>query len=297
MPAGVGGGRPDGAGARRGVDGPRVPFGAILVSMSEDSDVVVTEDGRRLRPVQSVERAIGLLDILGSQGEPMGVTELATAIGCSKTATYNLITTLELRGLVRKGADNRYALGWRLLELGEIVRISSTFGEAAKARLEGLAELTGETAVLAVLDNDTVFCVEMAESRRSVPITFTPGHREPLETSAAGQALLAFAPPGRRRRFLDDGARRAPGLAEILEHTRTAGYAIVGEGSERGLISIAAPVFDYRREVVAALSLIGPATRFSPQRLDELTRTLRDEARGISQTLGSAGFPAVVNRA
>ncbi len=263
--------------------------------MSADPDIVVTEDGRRLRPVKSVSRAVELLDVLSGQGEPMGVTELATAIHCSKTATYNLITTLELRGLVRKDADNRYALGWRLLELGEMVRISSTFGAAAKARLEGLAELAGETAVLAVLDTTTVFCVEMAESRRSVPISFTPGHRAAPESKAAGQVLLAYAPVRRRRRYLEEvDADGAAGLAGVLDRVRVAGYAMVDEATEPGLISIAAPVFDYRRDAVAGLSLIGPATRFSPQRIDELIRVLREEARAISQTLGSTGLPAAV---
>ena len=260
--------------------------------MADDPDIVVTEDGRRLRPVQSVSRAISLLDVLGDQGAPMGVTELATAIRCSKTATYNLITTLELRGLVRRDADNRYVLGWRLLELGEMVRVSSTFGEVARARLESLAELAGETAVLGVLDHDTVFCVEMAVSPRSVPIAFTPGHREPLQANAAGLVLLAYAPPGRRRRYLGvaDGDGTAS-LAQDLDAIRSTGHAVVGAGTELGLVSIAAPVFDYRREIVAGLALIGPAGRFSARRVDELVRVLGDEARAMSQALGSTGVP------
>lgn len=261
-----------------------------------DDGVVVADDGRRLRPVKSVWRAIDLLDVLAADGEPMGVTELATAMRCSKTAAYNLITTLELRGLVRKDADNRYALGWRLLELGEAVRVSSTFGEGAKARVEGLAERAGETAVLAVLEHDTAFCVEMSESRRSVPISFTPGHREPIDTSAPGQVLLAHAAPGRRRRYLDehdpDGRH---GMAARLERIRITGFVAVGPGVgdepgtgvEVGVVSIAAPVFDYTREAVASLALIGPASRFTAARIDELAAVLRQEADGISRSLGS----------
>ena len=264
---------------------------------TDDSGIVVAEDGRRLRPVKSVWRAIDLLDVLAADGEPMGVTELAAAMHCSKTAAYNLITTLELRGLVRKDGDSRYALGWRLLELGEAVRVSSTFGEAAKARVAGLAELAGETAVMAVLDNGTAFCVEMAESRRSVSISFSPGHREPIAINAAGKVLLAFSPPGRRRRHVDehdpDGSL---GLASELERIRLVGHATVGTGTELGLVSIAAPVFDYTREAVAGLAIVGPATRFTPARIAELVQILRTEAEGISRSLGSTvSFPAAVS--
>lgn len=260
-------------------------------------DIVVTDDGRRLRPVKSVWRAIDLLDVLAADGEPMGVTELAAAMRCSKTAAYNLITTLELRGLVRKDGDSRYALGWRLLELGEAVRLSSTFGEAAKARVAGLAESSGETAVMAVLDNGTAFCVEMAESRRSVPISFSPGHREPIEINAAGQVLLAFAPPGRRRRYVDEHDHDGElGLAAELERIRLTGHVTVGAGGALGLVSIAAPVFDYTREAVAGLAIVGPANRFTPTRIDELVQLLRVEADGISRSLGATTtFPAAVS--
>ena len=253
------------------------------------SGIVVADDGRRLRPVKSVWRAIDLLDVLAADGEPMGVTELAAAMRCSKTAAYNLITTLELRGLVRKDVDSRYALGWRLLELGEVVRLSSTFGDAAKARVVGLAELAGETAVLAVLDSNTAFCVEMAESPRSVPISFSPGHREPIDVNAAGKVLLAFAAPGRRRRYVDEhDPDGAVGVAAELERIRVTGHAMVRNGTaEAGMVSVAAPVFDYTREAVAGLAIVGPASRITANRIEELVQIVRAEADGISRSLGS----------
>jgi IclR family KDG regulon transcriptional repressor len=267
--------------------------------MPDDSDIVIADDGRRLRPVKSVWRAIDLLDVLGADEEPMGVTELAAAMRCSKTAAYNLITTLELRGLVRKDADNRYALGWRLLELGEIVRNSSTFGEAARARVAGLAELAGETAVLAVLDNNTVFCVEMAESRRSVSIGFTPGHRARLDANAAGRVLMAHTSAGRRRRYVEDrDPDGSTGLAETLERIRVAGFDAVASSVDEGLVSIAAPVFDYTREAVAGLAVIGPASRLTDDRVDELALIVRREADGISRMLGStATYPVALDSA
>ena len=99
----------------------------------DEDDVVVTSDGRRIRPVKSVTRAVQMLEVLSANGDAMGLGELAAAVGCSKTAAYNLVATLELRGLVRKSTEHRYVLGWKLLEWGEVVHSSATFGEGALA--------------------------------------------------------------------------------------------------------------------------------------------------------------------
>ncbi|MCU1392829.1 MAG: IclR family transcriptional regulator [Ilumatobacteraceae bacterium] len=254
--------------------------------MADESDIVIAEDGRRLRPVKSVSHAIDLLDVLAADGEPMGVTELAIASKMSKTAAYNLVTTLELRGLVRRDAQNRYSLGWRLLELGEVVRLSSTLGAVATSRVAALAESAGETALLAVLDNNTVFCVELAESRRSAAMSFTPGHRQRIEQQAAGCVLMAYSAAGRRRRYLDDTSR-SDALAATLDRIKADGYAVVTDGPEPGVVSVAVPVFDYTREAVAGLSLMGPATRFTADRVRELVRLLTQESAVISRSLGS----------
>lgn len=255
--------------------------------MAEDDDgVVVTSDGRRIRPVKSVARAVELLDQLGAHGEPMGLTELASAVGCSKTAAYNLVTTLELRGLVRKVADHRYVLGWKMLEWGEVVRLSSTFGEATRARVVSLAESTGETAMLAVLDRDTVMCVEFVESRRSVPISTFRGARQLANAGAPGQALLAFSPMSRRRRIierLDPGG--AEGLAELIGRVRADGFAAVADGAE---VAIAVPVFDYTGDAVASVAIVGPRSRLPDDRITELVGVVGEAGASITQALGGA---------
>lgn len=250
----------------------------------DDEAVVVTSDGRRIRPVKSVARAVELLDALGAEGEPMGLTELASAVGCSKTAAYNLVTTLELRGLVRKVADHRYALGWKLLEWGEVVRSSSTFGEAVRAQVVSLSESTGETAMLAVLDRDTVMCIELVESRRSVPISMSRGSRQLASVGAAGRALLAFGPIARRRRLierLDPGGSR--GVAEVVARVRADGFAVV---ADLGEVAIAVPVFDYSGDAVASVAVIGPASRLPGERVAELLDVVVDTGTAISHALG-----------
>jgi DNA-binding IclR family transcriptional regulator len=251
--------------------------------MADDEDeVVITSDGRRIRPVKSVTRAVQILDVLSVNGEPMGLTELAAAVGCSKTAAYNLVTTLELRGLVRKSSDHRYVLGWKLLEWGEVVHSSATFGEAALAQLVVLSEATGETAMMAVLDGETMMCVELVESSRSVPLSISRGSREVATADAAGQILLAFSPVARRRRLIDR-FDTTDEFASRLDSVRAEGIAVVAKSGE---VAVAAPVFDYSGDVVAAVAVLGPKSRLPDPRVHEIVRAVSDAGTAITVTLG-----------
>jgi len=248
----------------------------------DEDDVVITSDGRRIRPVKSVARAVQMLEVLSVNGDPMGLAELAAAVGCSKTAAYNLVTTLELRGLARKSTDHRYVLGWKLLEWGEVVHSAATFGEGALAQLVVLSDSTGETAMMAVLDGETTVCVELVESSRSVPLSISRGSREAAAADAAGQILLAFSPLARRRRRLEHGATRGE-LATRLNHVRAEGVAVVAKSGE---VAVAAPVFDYSGEAVAAVAVLGPESRLPEPRVDEIVRAVTDAATAITVTLG-----------
>lgn len=245
-------------------------------------------EGRRLRPVKSLVRAIDLLDALVEAAEPLGVTDLAAATGFSKTATYNLVTTLETRGLIRRDGDNRYGLGWRLLELGEYVRTRSSLGETARPHLEALADLAGETSFVGILDGESVLCLEMAVSRRSVPMDLAPGRRIGLEANAAGEVLVAFASPRRRRRYAQGrprGANDADVIAR-LERVRRAGHATAQNVPGSICASVAVPFRDDSGDVVGTLALIGPGTRLTEGRLRELTKVLEEEALDLSGALG-----------
>lgn len=256
------------------------------------SEEAVTDDTntpsqqeRRLRPVKSLLRAIDLLDAVVDADEPLGVTDLATATGFSKTATYNLITTLETRGLIRRDGGNRYGLGWRLLELGEYVRTHSSLGEVARPHLESLADLAGETAFAGVLDGDTILCVDMADSRRSVPMEWAPGRRSRLEDNAAGELLLAFASPRRRRRYAQSRAQATTTVLAGLDRIRLDGHVLSTDDPHSMWASVAAPIRDREDEVVGAIGLIGPKSRLTETRRRELARPLCDEAAAMTIAL------------
>jgi IclR family pca regulon transcriptional regulator len=251
-----------------------------------DKTIGTGQQARRLRPVKSLLRAIDLIDALVEAAHPLGVTDLASVTGFSKTATYNLVTTLETRGLIRRDGGNRYGLGWRLLELGEHVRTRSSFGEVARPHLEALAELAGETAFAGVLDGDTILCLDMAESRRSLSMDWAPGRRARVEDNAAGELLLAFGSARRRRRYAQsrpDGPDRS--LAR-LDAIRVDGVALSADAPRSMWASVAAPVRDRSNEVVGAIGLLGPKSRLTDARRRELASALCAEAGAITAALG-----------
>lgn len=250
-----------------------------------DDGVVVNIDGRRLRPVKSLSRAIRVLHALTARPVGLSLTELTSAIETSKTATYNIVSTLELEGLVRRDEHHRYHLGWQLLEFGDAVRGSWTLGESARASVVQLADLTGETAMLSVLDGTTVFCVEMVESPRAAPIDHGPGRRTNPRADASGVVLLAHS----RRPDGDDDADPSEPSPSRLQSVRATGFAVVHGTGGGGLTSIAAPVSDYTRTTVAALALVGPERRLTSDRCAELVPVIVESARRISAALGSRG--------
>ncbi|WP_165354454.1 IclR family transcriptional regulator [Nocardioides glacieisoli] len=254
-------------------------------------DVVVSDDGRRLRPVKSLLRALDVLDALGAADGPLTLNELVTHTGLSRTAAYNIAATYELRGLVRRDTQNRYGLGWGLLELGEQVRARSELGDAARPVVEDLAEVTGETVLLGVLDQDSVIYIEKAESRRSVRMVEAPGRRLPLHETATGLVLLAYASAPFRDRYLlgldADGAQRADRLGEVTSTIRRSGHAVSVQDLDPDLTSASAPVSGPGDKVVAALTIAGPASRLTRDRIEEFVPRLIAAADEIASLLGS----------
>ena len=260
-----------------------------------DDDVVLSEDGRRLRPVKSLLRALDVLAVLGGAERPLSLSELAAQTGCSRTAAYNIATTFEIRGLVRRDSQNRYGLGWGLLELGEQARSRSDLSDAARPVVEDLAESTGETVLLGVVDQDSVIYVEKAESRRSVRMVEAPGRRLPLHQTATGLVLLAHASGGFHDRYVASLACADDQLTEWLQDTTSAiqatGYAISVQDLDPDLTSASTPVINPGGESVAALTVAGPASRLTRERVEEFVPQLLAAAGTISKALGSQHRP------
>jgi IclR family transcriptional regulator, acetate operon repressor len=242
--------------------------------------------------VQSVERALELLEALAQPGEGMGISELGRATGLPVATIHRLLATMAARGYVRQdSASHKYTLGSQLLQLGEAA--ARHFAWFARPYLAELMEASGETANLAVFEEGQVAYVAQVASRHHRVRMFTEvGRRVLPHTSGVGKVVLAFRPrpeveallartglPRRTPRTITDPARF---LAE-LDAVARQGYAIDSGEEEVGVRCLAVPVFGVGGSV-AAMSVSAPEGRLED---GDIERILPEMLR-ISAALSGA---------
>ncbi len=245
--------------------------------------------------VQSLERGIAVLLAFDEEHPEPTLAELAQITGLSRPAVRRFLITLERMGYVR-GSAGRWSLTPRVLTIGQHYTASHALIELAQPHLLRLAEKTHESASLATLDGDDVVYVARVPVRRIMSLNVSIGTRVPAYATSMGRVLLAWAPtdvvdsvlnrrPLRRitpRTVTDPSALRAE-----LARVRSAGWSIVDEELEVGLLSAAAPVRDRTGEVVAALASSTSAGRSTRGELERnVVPLLVETADRITADLG-----------
>lgn len=253
--------------------------------------------GRRpANGVQSVLRALRLIDTLGESRGEVGLADLSGRVKLHVSTVHRLLTTLVQHGYCRQNPETgRYALGAKLFHLAESYLGQMDLRQVARPHLERLCRETGETANLVVLDGREALYLDKAESPQNLRIFSRIGHRAPLYCTAVGKVLLAARTPPEASDLLGPGplepmTRRTitalPQLQQELAKVRAQGYALDLEECEEGARCVAAPIRVAAGEVVAAVGVSGPSIRMRPKRVRELTPLLVRTAAMISQQLG-----------
>ncbi|WP_283134786.1 IclR family transcriptional regulator [Rhizohabitans arisaemae] len=242
--------------------------------------------------VQSVERALDILEALADHGGEGGVSEIAARTGLPYGTIHRLLRTLLRRGYVRQEADRRYALGGSLLRVGGAAE--RMVGLWARPYLSRVVELTGETANLAVLEGDFVVYVAQVASPRKLRMFAEVGRRVLPHCTAVGKVLLAdraaeeaaaiLTRAGLPRRTANTIVDLDVMLAELTV-VRDRGFGLDLGEEEIGVHCLAVPVRDGDR-VVAALSVSGPAERVDTVGPAELASGMRE----IADELGKEVF-------
>lgn len=242
--------------------------------------------------VQSLERAFDLLERMADAGGEVGLSELSGSSGLPLPTIHRLMRTLVACGYVRQQPSRRYALGPRLIRLGESA--SRLLGVWARPYLARLVEETGETANMALLDGDEVVYVAQVPSRHSMRMFTEVGRRVLPHSTGVGKVLLAHAPAEEVRAVLARTGMPAAtektittpeGFLDELEQVRAEGYAVDDNEQEIGVRCIAVSVPD--SPTAAALSISGPAGRVTEAATDKFVPLLREVARQLSTALTS----------
>ena len=240
-------------------------------------------------------KALDLIDLLEAH-EALTLTELSGRAGINKATALRVLANLEERGYVeREAGTGRYRLGFRLLQLGARLTEGLDLRTVARPVLKRLHAEFDETVNLAVAAADGIVYIDILQSARGLRMAAMVGSRDDFHSSALGKAIMAQWPAAAVDEFL---CRRPPvrktpktivepgPLTRELALARERGYAVDDEENELGARCVGAPVVDHRGSVVGAISLSGPASRLTPDRIEGLATRLVEASREISARMG-----------
>jgi IclR family acetate operon transcriptional repressor len=251
-------------------------------------------DGER-HSIQSVDRALFLLETIAEAGGEATLTDLATRTGLNISTCHHLLATLIQRGFAAKVPGRRlYALGARILHLGHAC-LQVDLPRRAQPYLEAINRATGETVHLAALQGDAVVTLAVREARHAVRVgTGKVGKLEAPHATSVGKAIMAWLPENEIHRILSNGMKRCtdhtitdvPALLESLRTVRRNGYAIDREEHLPGVICVGAAIRDQAGTVIGAISASTPTMRADEEHITLMRDEINAATRALSAEFG-----------
>ena len=246
--------------------------------------------------VQSLSRALKLLNALAYQPQGMSLSELAREVGLPNSTAHRLLTTLQNERYVRFDNERSvWMIGVQAFQVGSAFIRSRDLVHIARPIMRRLMHASGETVNLGILDRCEVIYLAQVETRKMMRTITGPGGRAYVHASGIGKALLAFAPEHVREQIFQCWDPRQltmrtitsePALREELEKIRKRGYAIDDEETAVGLRCVASVIFDENAEAIAGISVSGPSARITDSRLEHLAGLVMEAAFDITQEMG-----------
>src|ERR1700744_4912732 len=239
--------------------------------------------------VRAVDRAIAILQCFTPDQPALSVIDIQKRVGLSRPTLYRLLQTLAQRDLIQaEGEPQRFRLSHGVMKLSHVWLKGLDVVTLARPVVEGLRDVSGETAALFRLQEDRTICILECESRHVLSISRGVGDSLKLTTGSTGKAMLAFMEPARQAEILSTmkGAARAQleaGLTFASEH----GYATSNSEIFVGAVAVSAPYFDHRGAVIGSVGLYGPGARIDDQKMLEYSKLVRDAGQRISVLLGN----------
>jgi len=260
------------------------------------SNTTVARTNGVLNTVQSVDRAITVLEILARAGDA-GVTDIATELGVHKSTAFRLVSALENRGLVEQNSERgKYCLGVGILRLAGATTARLDLVQESREIVRQLASQTGETVNLAVLSDGAALYVDQVAGSSALQSHNWVGQRIPLHATSNGRVLLSGLPDrevlktaGKLRALTPETVTSGKRLLAIVAEVRQSGYAVAVDELELGLTAVAAPIRNANGDIRASMSLSGPTVRLDRTRVNELVPALSAAALQVSQRLGWRG--------
>lgn len=248
------------------------------------------------RYVQTLERALDILEVLSRSEESLGVTEIGNRIGLHKSTVHRILQTLCYRGYVEKEKEReRYRLGIKIVELGITFFNDLEIRKVAAAFLVLLAKSFDEVVHLVLPDDGEVVYIDRRESSQVISMHSKVGRRAPMHCTAVGKAILSTLSEEEVRHIL-----KVKGMAQFTPQTITdpdvmveqlrqiskTGIAIEAEENEVGILCLGTPIFDYSGRAIGAISVSGPANRIKEKGIQRIGEEIKKAGQEMSAKLG-----------
>lgn len=246
---------------------------------------------------QSLAKGLDVLFLYDTNVTLLTVAEISKRLGLSQSKAYRLVRTLiQYRLLQEKPKTAQYGLGLGAYRLGLLAQQNFNLPEIARPVMKELSLSTRETVVLTAVNGTKGVVLERVESEEPIRYSlFQPGASLPLHCGASSKILMAFLPEEEWDRIIErEGLRRYTShtitdpekLKQHLREIRERGYAFSDQEVDRDVRAIGAPILNGRGELVAGLSIAGPAYRITKRKVKVYVQSIMESVRKISEQLG-----------
>lgn len=245
--------------------------------------------------LQSVDRALALLELFSPARPRLGVAQVAGELGIGKSTAHRLLSTLAARGYLLYDRDTRlYRLGLAVVRLAHAALAAFDLREVARPHLRWLALETGESAFLLVEREGSAVVLESVESEQPLKLTLPAGLPWPLHAGASNKVLLAYLPEDRIERYLAGPLPRVTERTQVdpdrlrteLAAIRRRGYAYSDSELTPGVAAFAVPVIA-GGQLLGAVAVAGPTVRFTAARRPEILAAVQRAAAAVGREAGA----------
>jgi DNA-binding IclR family transcriptional regulator len=256
----------------------------------------MSEDKENRYTVPGLQRGLEILEAFSQENKPLSGAELSRRLNLPRASVFRLLQTLELMGFVERiGESSQYKLGLAVLRLGFGYLASLEITHLGQPILDRLSTSTGFSSHLVVRDHTQVVIVAKVLGRNSLFNSLQVGARLPAHATVIGRVLLSDFTIDQLHTLFNNVPLQAytehtptsiARLAELIAQVKKQGHGISQGGFEMGISTIAAPVRDQSRQVVAALSITVPSQQIEPSNLSPLLNELKRSALELSSLMG-----------
>ena len=245
--------------------------------------------------IKSIDKALDLLEFLSVNEQEIGIAKISKTLNMGLSTVHRILTTLKSRGYIIQNQNTaKYRLGIKLFELGCEVQSTKNLIKTIRPYLRSLSKVTNETANLAILEDKEVIYIDTIESAEILRTEIVQGTRTVAHCTALGKALLAFLSDsdfnqlyGSDESIISLTSRSISSLDELkkeLKKVKEQGYALDIEEYKIGINCVGVPIFIRNGEAFAAISITGPASRFTIDKMEDAKNNLIMVCKEISKS-------------